>query len=529
MALLVVIVSVAAFTLAVLTLSRLMFTERKVAHTHGRMLQATSLAESGVAAALRQLALPPAERVDAGGVYDNPALFQGQLVVDAATAEDRGRFAVVVPRYENNGAAGLRFGLEDESARLNLNVLLVAEARQENGGRNLLLALPGMTEQTADAILDWIDPDDEPREFGAEAEFYSSLQPPYGPRNGPLESIEELLLVRGVTPELLYGPDRNRNGLLDGGEASSVAMAADGLATPNNAGEFDRGWAGLITLHSAERNVRPDGSPKIDLNADDLEQLRNDLEAVLDEDQATFVILYRQNGPFTGNQQGGPIDVVQLDTKQPGRVKLSSVLDLIDAKLRVSVPNQQQPQVIEAAFPLARATSTPPYWKRDVTGRKSSRRVNINAAPRGVLLALPGMTEELADAIVSRRSADYESQQPERRHATWLLTEAVATLDEMKLLGSMITGQGDVFRAQVVGYFDAAGPAARLEVLLDATTTPPRLVSWKDLSRLGPGYPVEALGRWRSECGRPITNPQNQITNNKHIPKTKIKNLASTL
>ena len=37
--------------------------------------------------------------------------------------------------------------------------------------------------------------------------------PPYAPRNGPLGSIEELLLVRGVTPALLFGADLNRNGV----------------------------------------------------------------------------------------------------------------------------------------------------------------------------------------------------------------------------------------------------------------------------------------------------------------------------
>ena len=41
-----------------------------------------------------------------------------------------------------------------------------------------------MTEAIADAILDWIDPDDAPRPFGAEAEYYQGLGVPYVPRNG---------------------------------------------------------------------------------------------------------------------------------------------------------------------------------------------------------------------------------------------------------------------------------------------------------------------------------------------------------
>ena len=45
---------------------------------------------------------------------------------------------------------------------------------------------------------------------GAESDYYGSLSPPYAPRNGPPVTIEELLLVRGVTPQLLFGLDAAR-------------------------------------------------------------------------------------------------------------------------------------------------------------------------------------------------------------------------------------------------------------------------------------------------------------------------------
>jgi general secretion pathway protein K len=56
-----------------------------------------------------------------------------------------------------------------------------------------------------DSILDWRDPDDFYRVNGAENEYYQSLKEPYYCKNGNLDSIEELLLVRGVTPALFYG------------------------------------------------------------------------------------------------------------------------------------------------------------------------------------------------------------------------------------------------------------------------------------------------------------------------------------
>jgi general secretion pathway protein K len=56
-----------------------------------------------------------------------------------------------------------------------------------------------------DSILDWRDADDFYRLNGAENDYYQSLKEPYQCKNGNLDSIEELLLVRGVTPDLFYG------------------------------------------------------------------------------------------------------------------------------------------------------------------------------------------------------------------------------------------------------------------------------------------------------------------------------------
>jgi general secretion pathway protein K len=49
--------------------------------------------------------------------------------------------------------------------------------------------------------MDWIDQDDDERPQGAEEGYYRALTPPYGSRNGPMLFLEELLLVKGMTPE----------------------------------------------------------------------------------------------------------------------------------------------------------------------------------------------------------------------------------------------------------------------------------------------------------------------------------------
>jgi len=61
--------------------------------------------------------------------------------------------------------------------------------------------------QIADSILDWIDPDDQPRPSGAESDFYLGLNPPYQAKNGPLDDLTELVLIRGVSPDMFTGTD----------------------------------------------------------------------------------------------------------------------------------------------------------------------------------------------------------------------------------------------------------------------------------------------------------------------------------
>lgn len=61
-----------------------------------------------------------------------------------------------------------------------------------------------------DAIKDWIDnpdTDDVTGWGGAEDSYYQALEKPYPCKNAPLEFLEELLLVRGVTKELFYGTE----------------------------------------------------------------------------------------------------------------------------------------------------------------------------------------------------------------------------------------------------------------------------------------------------------------------------------
>src|SRR5436309_2154817 len=76
---------------------------------------------------------------------------------------------------------------------------------------NDVTKIPNVTVAMAAALKDFVDFDDIVTPEGAEQEYYNGLPQPYTIRNGPLATLDALLLVRGFTPELLYGEDSNMN------------------------------------------------------------------------------------------------------------------------------------------------------------------------------------------------------------------------------------------------------------------------------------------------------------------------------
>ena len=90
----------------------------------------------------------------------------------------------------------------DEAGKINLNRIT------EDTLRSVLIHL-GVEERQrnilVDSIMDWRDEDDLHRLNGAESDYYLTLSPPYTARNGPFDSVEDLLWVRGMTAELFYG------------------------------------------------------------------------------------------------------------------------------------------------------------------------------------------------------------------------------------------------------------------------------------------------------------------------------------
>jgi len=517
MVLVVVLVVIAMLALGALTFSELMMAEREGAEVAVAQAQARALAESGAEMARLFLAQDADTQTQAGGWYNNAEKFRGVAVAAEVGVHGTGRFTLVAPAMGTDGRlAGIRYGLEDESARLNLNtVLTIDQANQgQNLGRQMLMVLPGMTEDIADAILDWMDQDDEVRDYGAETDAYASLSPPYETRNGVPETMEELLLVRGVTPALLFGYDTNRNFLVDRSEANApIVMEAD-----NSDGSMNFGWSAYLTINSKESNLRSDGETKIDLNQSDLSQLKTDLESAVGSQWADFIVAYRLSSGYaaaSSNAQkvSASTALEGLDlSSQSGKTSLTSVLDLIEeTSTSTSKAVTCNSKLVESPFPEASAgTFLPKLMEYCTVGSSGATgRVNINLAPRVVLSAVlcadsslaadTAAIQEMVDQIVAQRPQDPNQADDEFQYETWIYTKGIVTLAQMKKLIPYVCAGGAVYRTQVVGYYDKGGPAARIEVVIDATSSPPGIVFWRDMTPLGRGYPLDTLGVDASE------------------------------
>jgi type II secretory pathway component PulK len=117
--------------------------------------------------------------------------------------------------FEPLNDAVMRTTISDEFGKINLNALVYyVGGDQPTIRENIQVALEEFfqtrdegvdAKALVDSLIDWMDEDDDTYDDGAETEFYEKSENPYPCKNGPMDSIEELLLIKGMTPELYFG------------------------------------------------------------------------------------------------------------------------------------------------------------------------------------------------------------------------------------------------------------------------------------------------------------------------------------
>jgi type II secretory pathway component PulK len=330
----------------------------------------------------------------------------------------QGYFWVIRPDYGDSSLP--LWGVVDESAKADINYTSAAS----------LLELPGMTDDVAAAIVDWRDPDDNESPSGAESQYYLSLPDPYTCKNGPFETVEELLLIRGVTPQLLYG-----DGSAPPAGSSAMSQSFGAGASFNNP-QLARGIYDLLTVYSSQPNTGPDGSRRIDLN--DRNSLRNYLNKQLGNSRTTQAL------------------------NAAGRARFNDVFDFY---FRTRLTRDEFDKVGDSL-----STST---------GTRVRGSVNVNTAPAEVLLTLPGLDSADVDKLMNQRPA------PSASNATSITWVADALGPKSVGLGSKIIGKSTRYSADVLGVSGNGRAFKRCRIVVDISGSTPRVVYRRDLSDRG--------------------------------------------
>jgi general secretion pathway protein K len=162
-----------------------MHVEMQVASFSRKQLKAQMLARGGFEVARMQLILAATKRREPYDGLNQDWATNETLFVDHELGE--GKYNVKVA---------------DEERKLPINSL------DENQLKHLV-TLTGIDpldgDVIVDSIQDWREKNDLHRLNGADNEYYNSLSPPYNAKHAPLDRVEELLLVRGVTREYFVG------------------------------------------------------------------------------------------------------------------------------------------------------------------------------------------------------------------------------------------------------------------------------------------------------------------------------------
>ncbi len=183
--------------------------------------------------------------------------------------------------------------IEDEERKIDLNRIMLSNGNAPDEQRlavfQRLLDTLGIDRAVSDAVVDWLDNDENPRVGGAESSYYLGLPKPYRAKNDLFDTIGELRLVRGVTGEVFEK-------LLPFVTVSS---------------------SGKVNVNTAPKEVLMSLSAGTDL-ADG---------GAIDAKTADEIIEYRKDNPFTSASQIGNVSTSLADL-----YSRTSIRNLVDVR-----------------------------------------------------------------------------------------------------------------------------------------------------------------------------------------------------
>ncbi|MCZ6735120.1 MAG: type II secretion system protein GspK [Planctomycetota bacterium] len=342
-------------------------------------------------------------------------------------------------------------GPMDEHSKININSSIT--------NANILLLLTDITPDVVDAILDWIDEDDEVREQGAERDYYLSLEAPYLPRNGPMRTIAELELIAGIWPEHVRGEDWNLNNQVDPNEDDGDLTWP--IDEPNH--QLEAGWSAILTAYSVQGPLGASGLPRIYLAEADPLELQDRLN--IDEEQATALINYAASNTTTGLEQLLTMQIEQELASDRSANRGGSTAPTSESPTLSLTRDQLRAVLAETTL-------------ENVTTRAPGR-LNINTVSEQLLRQLLVTREHLADEIVYLRNTRVQG-----------IASLVDLLDipafreetgTLEYLGRIMGTRSNVYSICSQGRSQSGGVEVEIIVVVDRSTLPIRILEYREL------------------------------------------------
>ena len=330
-------------------------------------------------------------------------------------------------------------GPADAHAKININRLSADQ---------MLELEPLMTEDIADALIDWIDADDDSSPLGAEAGYYQGSTYPYEPRNAPIRSIAELELIAGVDQEDVRGEDWNLNSLLDPNEDDG-----DVSWPPDNAdGKLDAAWSGILTADSVDSVFSKTGEELLDLTSASAEVVIQ--RTGVDSTQAQVIVDYVQRGNARSLS-----DFIVRDLTQMNR-QLNPNL----SRRQAQVP----PLSVEQLGALLDETTIGGAAVAVALGGQIPGKINVNTASVKVLESIPEISSSLADSIIAERAARGQGF----NSVAQMLEVPGMTRRELAVIYELLTTRSNVYVVTSRGKDTRTGIEIEMTVVLDRSTLP---------------------------------------------------------
>lgn len=542
-ALVIVLVVVMMLGLAAYGYNHQMVNAYQLSRQHNERAQARLAAVSGIEAmlAVAELPLRVRERQLVEGRLFRQSIegTLGEAVVAGVGESDAWSFAIVSPVTGGGGVQGSvvgdsawRFGLTNESGKINIGMLRRQERLFPGHAKRVLLGLPGATAEGVDEFLSahgLVDGTGSRGGVVGGAGLVAERS-----RGGERSSLgaATALLAKLWTGgdwdhnERLSGLERMTSAAAEGGDGARLgtAFSSGGLGggdddRAESSGSAGSAWRNYVTFHSGRRNVNRDGRPRIDLNSRDLRGLHRALVSIWPRAWADYVILARQHalspapiaaqgsqaGAVTGSEGSGS-GMPEIDFSKAAVTTLVTPLDLIGTEVRIplarragdapSGPGVRERRVSSPFLGGADLVPLVDDVATDALGVVHGQ-IDINSAPLEVLMSIPGMTPSVAEKLVQARGsvgADGGTDgEDASRTIAWPVARGVASLVSLRQWYPWITVGGDCYSGQSIGYRDSRSPIFRTTFVVDARSGVAKVARFQHWHGWGGGFAPESL------------------------------------